>query len=322
MASFDTSEGINGIPATEAVPGGGRRLAFRPGRTAGRHGAAASEPGDRQAGRGNRRAAVRPDQPARRADGRRRAAARGGDRDAAGGAARAASRAGGGTATASAPAYCLRFGCALSRLAGGAAQPVEFVRTDRVRAAGGHPNEQLALIAAGEIDLGIGHPPFDTHARLASVLLANDRFDAVLPADHRLAGRAAIRVEELATEPLVLFPEAQGPALYAAIRDRCRVAGRSIQVAATAPRLHGQLSLVAAGLGIGLARTQSRSLEVAGTVRVPLKPYPAAMVLPLAALYDPRSRHPALPLALAALRRAVAARAGGARRGEGAAMTH
>lgn len=197
-----------------------------------------------------------------------------------------------------------------------ASEPVEFVLQEATT------NEQLALIAAGEIDLGIGHPPFDTHARLASVLLANDRFDAVLPADHRLAGRAAIRVEELATEPLVLFPEAQGPALYAAIRDRCRVAGRSIQVAATAPRLHGQLSLVAAGLGIGLAPTQSRSLEVAGTVRVPLKPYPAALVLPLAALYDPRSRHPALPLALAALRRAVAARAGGARRGEGAAMTH
>lgn len=144
------------------------------------------------------------------------------------------------------------------------------------------------------------------------MLLANDRFDAVLPADHRLAGRAAIRVEELATEPLVLFPEAQGPALYAAIRDRCRGAGRPMQVAATAPRLHGQLSLVAAGLGIGLAPTQSRSLAVAGTVRVPLKPYPAALVLPLAALHDPRSRHPALPLALTALRRAVTTRAGSA----------
>lgn len=194
-----------------------------------------------------------------------------------------------------------------------APEPVEFVLQEATT------NEQLALIAAGEIDLGIGHPPFDTHARLASVLLANDRFDAVLPADHRLAGRTAIRVEELATEPLVLFPEAQGPALYAAIRDRCRVAGRPMQVAATAPRLHGQLSLVAAGLGIGLAPTQSRSLAVAGTVRVPLKPYPAALVLPLAALYDPRSRHPALPLALAALRRAVTTRTGGAGRGDGAA---
>ena len=192
-------------------------------------------------------------------------------------------------------------------------EPVEFALHEATT------NEQLALIAAGEIDLGIGHPPFDTHARLASVLLANDRFDAVLPADHRLATRTTIRIEELAAEPLVLFPEAQGPALYAAIRDRCRVAGRVMQLAATAPRLHGQLSLVAAGLGIGIAPTQSRSLAVAGTVRVPIKPYPAALVLPLAALYDPRSRHPALPPALAALRRAVTTRSGGTGDGNRAA---
>lgn len=174
-------------------------------------------------------------------------------------------------------------------------------------------NEQLALIGAGEIDLGIGHPPVQTDARLTSVLLANDRFDAVVPEDHRLASQSVVRFDELAIEPLVLFPEEQGPALHAAIRDRCRLAGHAMRVAATAPRLHGQLSLVAAGLGVGLAPTQSRSLAVAGTVRVPIKPYPATLTLPLAALYDPRSRHPALPVALAALRRAVAG--GGRHRG-------
>ncbi|MBB2919451.1 LysR substrate-binding domain-containing protein [Cupriavidus alkaliphilus] len=197
-------------------------------------------------------------------------------------------------------ALYLALPAALRTLSGGQ-ERVEFALQEATT------NEQLSLLAAGEIDLGIGHPPFETHARLDSLLLSNDRFDAVLPADHRLANRDATPFAELAGEPLVLFPEAQGPALYAAIRDRCRVAGHAMRVAATAPRLHGQLSLVAAGLGIGLAPTQSRSLSVAGTVRMPIQPYPAALVLTLKALYDPRSRHPALPLALTALRRGVAA---------------
>ncbi|WP_172583374.1 LysR family substrate-binding domain-containing protein [Cupriavidus taiwanensis] len=115
-------------------------------------------------------------------------------------------------------------------------------------------NEQLSLLAAGEIDLGIGHPPFETRARLDSVLLSNDRFEAVLSADHRLAHQAATHFADLAGEPLVLLPEAQGPALHAAIRDCCRVAGHAMRVAATAPRLHGQLSRVAAGLRVRVIR--------------------------------------------------------------------
>lgn len=163
-------------------------------------------------------------------------------------------------------------------------------------------NEQVELIAAGKIDLGLGHPPVEERPRLAVEILSRDRFDAVLPSDHPLAGREKLGFTELAAEPMVLFPEAQGPALYAAIRDQCRLAGHPLNVAAAVPRLHGQLSLIAAGLGIGLASTHSRGLQLQGTVRRPIDPYPASLGLSLAALFDPRNRLPALRKAMEVLK--------------------
>lgn len=148
--------------------------------------------------------------------------------------------------------------------------------------------EQLDRLARGELDVGLGHPPIPERGRIASELLLEDRFDAMLPADHALARKRSVSFAQLAAHPFVLFPEAQGPALHAAIRDQCRIAGHPLVVAQTANRLHSQCSLIAAGLGVGLAPMQSRGLRVEGTVRVPIRPYPEALQLPLAVLRDAR----------------------------------
>jgi DNA-binding transcriptional LysR family regulator len=150
--------------------------------------------------------------------------------------------------------------------------------------------EQVDCLASGEIDLGLGHPPIEPHGRIVSETLGSDRFDALLPTDHHLASQTSVTFAELASCPFVLFPETQGPVLYASIRDQCRLAGHSLLVAQTASRLHSQCSLIAAGLGVGLAPIQSRSLQVQGTVRVPIRPYPASLRLPLAVFRDAR-RH-------------------------------
>lgn len=163
--------------------------------------------------------------------------------------------------------------------------------------------QQLALLARGDIDLGLGHLPLAApRPRIVSELLVRDRFDALLPADHPLAARASVTFRQLATDAFVLFPEAQGPTLFAAIRDQCRLAGTSLKVAQTASRLHSQCALVAAGLGVGLAPRQSRSLSVDGTVRRPIRPYPDTLVLDLALLRDARRRSRAIDLCADVLR--------------------
>lgn len=162
--------------------------------------------------------------------------------------------------------------------------------------------EQMELLSRGDIDLGLGHLPVVTRGRIIREVLVKDRFDALLPADHRMAGQPVITFGQLSANPFVLFPEEQGPALYAAIRDQCRLVGRSLQVAETASRLHSQCALVAAGLGVGIAPTQSQSLSVAGTVRVPIKPYPPTLELALALFRDGRRSSPLLDECVSLLR--------------------
>ncbi|MCL2900326.1 LysR substrate-binding domain-containing protein [Brenneria tiliae] len=153
--------------------------------------------------------------------------------------------------------------------------------------------EQLNLLAGGDIDIGLGHPPVECSGRIVNEVLLSDHFDALLPADHDLAHWSSVSFTQLAAYPFVLFPEEQGPVLYAAIRDQCRLAGHPLVTSQTATRLHSQCSLIAAGLGVGLAPVQSRSLQVEGAVRVPIKPYPATLQLPLAVFRDER-RHSSL----------------------------
>lgn len=163
--------------------------------------------------------------------------------------------------------------------------------------------EQLVLLSAGDIDIGLGHPPVDRPGRIVNEVLCNDHFDALLPSGHALAREPSVSFSQLAAHPFVLFPEEQGPALYAAIRDQCRLAGYPLNVSQTATRLHSQCSLVAAGLGVGLAPVQSLSLQVEGTIRAPIRPYPAALKLSLAVFRDGRRRSILHEECLAILRR-------------------
>lgn len=151
--------------------------------------------------------------------------------------------------------------------------------------------QQIKLLACGDIDFGFGHPPLaKTQSRIVSEILLHDGFDALLPVDHPLAVKTSVTFKQLAAQPFVLFPESQGPTLFAAIRDQCRLAGELLNVVQTATRLHSQCALIAAGLGIGLAPVQSRSLSVEGTVRRPIRPYPETLQLSLALLRDARRR--------------------------------
>ncbi len=174
-----------------------------------------------------------------------------------------------------------------------------YVRTELREAS---TQEQLDLLAGGDIDIGLGHPPVDLPGRIMNEVLIRDHFEALLPVDHVLAQQPSVSFSQLAAHPFVLFPEEQGPVLYATIRDQCRLAGHSLVTSQTATRSHSQCSLIAAGMGVGLAPIQSRSLHVEGTVRVPVSPYPATLQLPLAVFWDGGRRSSLNELCLQMLR--------------------
>ena len=131
--------------------------------------------------------------------------------------------------------------------------------------------QQVDALTLGHLDVGLLHPPVAQPADFESRTLGLDPFCAALPADHRLARRTSLRFSDIAQEPLVLFPESQGPDLYRRIRSLVREAGGDFQVAAEAKRLHSQMAIVAGGLGVGLVASQAAAnLTFHGVVTVPL----------------------------------------------------
>ncbi len=132
--------------------------------------------------------------------------------------------------------------------------------------------QQLDALEAGALDVGLLHPPARRLDGFESRPLGRDPFWAALPSDHRLARRRALRFAEIAGEPFILFPKAQGPALRETIEALAKDAGATLRVVAEAARAHSQLSLVAGGLGVGLVtRATAAQMTIRGVTVVPLK---------------------------------------------------
>lgn len=75
------------------------------------------------------------------------------------------------------------------------------VRIPRVHLLFGHPGSPAAAVRGGSADVAILRVPFDRHGLDTELLLTEPRV-AVLPADHRLAGRRELRRTDLAGEPM------------------------------------------------------------------------------------------------------------------------
>lgn len=112
---------------------------------------------------------------------------------------------------------------------------------------------QVERLRAAALDLGLLRPPLPGPADdLELVSVSREPLVAVLPSDHRLAGRRRIAVSTLAKEPFVLFPRALGPGLHDEITALCRRGGFTPGIAQEAVQLPTIVGLVAAGCGVSI----------------------------------------------------------------------
>jgi DNA-binding transcriptional LysR family regulator len=134
--------------------------------------------------------------------------------------------------------------------------------------------QQIALLHSGEIQIGFVRPPLrDAAVELKTV--TREPLIAALPAGHRLAGRALVRIADLAHEQWVMTPRGRGLGFSELILRLCLNAGFSPAVAQEANQIHTLVGLVAAGLGVTLVPAPFRNLRRPGVVYRPLEGKPA-----------------------------------------------
>lgn len=129
---------------------------------------------------------------------------------------------------------------------------------------------QLKSLLDGRVDVGLVRLPVREPPKsieLATVL--REPFLVALRSDHPLARLAAIRIESLVKEPLVL-----GTGLSGQIVGLCRKADFEPHVAEQAEHLAAAIALVAAGLGISIVPKSAENVAVDGVAYRPLSAGP------------------------------------------------
>lgn len=139
-----------------------------------------------------------------------------------------------------------------------------------------------AALAAGEIDLGVLHPPLSTPDLIVHAL-PDEPLVLALPSAHRLAGQTAIRVADLDGEPFLPAPRAIGPSIYDRVIALFQAEGLSPRIVQEVTPMTTLAGLVAAGAGLGFVTAGIARAALPGVAYRPVIPSPPS--LPMAAAW-------------------------------------
>ena len=159
--------------------------------------------------------------------------------------------------------------------------------------------DQVAGLLTGELDLGFLRPPV-RDPRLEVHVLRAESLIVALPAHHRFAGAAAVRLADLADEQFICYPGHGRSVVRDVVIDACRNAGFTPRVAEEVAETSTIISFVAAGLGVALVPSSVVNLQVTGARYRPLAGDPASLELAVAIRADGAS-----PLAIKVRDRAI-----------------
>ena len=126
---------------------------------------------------------------------------------------------------------------------------------------------QLQAFERHEIDAGIMlHSPGFAPAGLERRLVATEPLLLALAEHHPLATAASLALDEVLTQPLVIFPRRILPSLYDAIFAMYHAAARSPHIAQEAIQMQTIVNLVSAGLGVAWVPQSVRQFQRPGVV--------------------------------------------------------
>lgn len=116
-------------------------------------------------------------------------------------------------------------------------------------------------VRAGRLDAAFLRPPVGEAEEVVVEPVLDEALVVALPRGHRLASEAALPLQALQGETILLRPRPVGTGLADAVVSACRDAGfRPLVGRQAAPQMSSILSLVAAGLGVSIVPASMRSI--------------------------------------------------------------
>ena len=132
--------------------------------------------------------------------------------------------------------------------------------------------QQLKAIEAGDIDVGIVRGPIWNDGRVGQ-RLATEPLLVALPAQHRLAGAASVKLGDLRDEGFITYPADRGAALYEETMRLCHEAGFDPAIVQEANEIATICALVDAGLGVAVVPSSVDVIALSGVVYRVLEPH-------------------------------------------------
>ncbi|MBF6049700.1 LysR family transcriptional regulator [Streptomyces sp. NRRL B-1677] len=135
------------------------------------------------------------------------------------------------------------------------------------------PDEAVPRVVRGDIDVAVVldwyNKPLPMPDGLAKAPILDDIADVAMPADHPLAGREGVDLEEFADDDWVSWP--RGEFCHDWLMLTLRGKGIEPRISHMAEEHHTQLALIAAGLGVAVAPRLGRGPVPEGVRVVPVR---------------------------------------------------
>lgn len=163
--------------------------------------------------------------------------------------------------------------------------------------------QQIVGLLSGAIDLGFTCGPQTSFPEVENHFLHNMENAAAIPSSWPLARRHPLHLRDLADQPLILVPRDRHPQYYDEFMAACHRAGFSPRIAHQATQTMTALTLVSAGLGIGLTDGTADNFAVKGVTLRPIVDGPTDIpALGIFAAWVTSAISPALEKLLACIR--------------------
>ena len=129
--------------------------------------------------------------------------------------------------------------------------------------------EQVGALKTGRIDVGFGRLRFDD-PDIVSEVVSEEAVVAALRAGHPLARHKRVSLEQLAAEPLLLYPARPRPSYADQVLEMFHSRKLTPTIALEANEMQTAIGLVVAGIGYALVPRSVQGLRGAGVMYRPL----------------------------------------------------